>query len=698
MSKEPDKQEEAGTEATPAKTAEGSFYEAKFGIEAMQSEPYENGFTWRAVLGAIFVAFVMLPGVIFMGLMIGQDLGGAAEWVTIILFVELARRSFIVLKKQELYMLKYTVGSLSSIQGGMAVGGGVFAWMVVNRYFRNSEAFHNFGIADEVPDWFAPFGDAAYAPFTDLSVWGPVIGVLVGSMVLSKITQLMLGFLAYKITADVEKLPFPMAPVHAEGAIALAETSQDKGKKNFRQYCFSVGIMCGAVFGLFYVAVPTITNAVFGKTYQLLPIPFWDLTTSYEGFLTWLFGRTMGGGTMGISLNLGLLFVGFVLPWRIVIGMIVTNSLVQFLINPYLYHLGRMPHWSPGKDAIQTHVAAQVDVYLSFGIGTALAIFMVGLFGMVKGLLKYSREKQAGATGLDISKLWTQDKARGDPPTWLALLLWVGASILFVLLSNHLINSGLEEEANRFPILWLVGFAFVVSPLQTYINARMSGIAGQQVGLPMVAQAAIFASGTRRVNVWFAPMPLFNYGSQADRYREVQLTRTKFTSIFKAELFVFPLLLFASFIFWSYILGLGPVPSENYPYVQKFWPQFAQMRALWASSMQEGNSLLLQSLNVNYILAGLGVAAAAFSGFGLAGISSQYIYGGLSAMMSYPHTVMMIFIGACVGRFVLRKRFGTEKWQNFAPILAVGFGAGLGLIGMLSIAINFLWVSIGTNY
>jgi hypothetical protein len=30
--------------------------------------------------------------------------------------------------------------------------------------------------------------------------------------------------------------------------------------------------------------------------------------------------------------------------------------------------------------------------------------------------------------------------------------------------------------------------------------------------------------------------------------------------------------------------------------------------------------------------------------------------------------------------------------------LAVGFGVGMGLVGMFSIAMNFLWVSIGIRY
>ncbi|HKJ89724.1 MAG TPA: hypothetical protein VJ960_01225, partial [Oceanipulchritudo sp.] len=152
MSESPEKGASKAT-SKPKQEKEEAFYDASFSIEAIQNEPYENGFTWRTVLGALFICFVMLPGVIFMGLMIGQDLGTAAEWVTIILFVEIARRSFITLRKQELYILKYTATQLTHVTGGMMLGGGIFAWLIWNRYMRNSEAFHSFGIAHEVADW-----------------------------------------------------------------------------------------------------------------------------------------------------------------------------------------------------------------------------------------------------------------------------------------------------------------------------------------------------------------------------------------------------------------------------------------------------------------------------------------------------------------------------------------------------------------
>lgn len=682
------------TPPTPkAKKKSDAFYDAKFGIEAMQSEPCENGFTWRTVIGALFIAFVMLPGIIFMGLMIGEDMGTAADWVVIILFVEIARRSFMTLRKQELYILKYTVGSLSSISGSVALGGGIFAWMVYNRFLRNSEEFANFGIAHEVPNWWAPYGDDAFIGGFLAPIWWPVLTVTILTMILNKLTQLSLGFLAYKVTVDVEKLPFPLAPIQAEGAIALAESSQDKDKKGFRQYCFSIGVMIGAAFGLIYAAVPILTGAFFGRPQHLIPIPFLDLTVALQ--------HIFPGAIIGITLNMGLLFTGFVLPWRIAVGMIFSSIFFKIFFNTFLQRMGWLPSWSEGKDAIATQVADTLDFYLSFGIGSSFAVFAVGVFGMVKAVTAYKKKKanqEDVGDGVDLSKFWERNRDRGDPPTAVMLCIWAISAMSFVMLSNHLINGDLQPGDKPFSILWLMGFAFIWTPINTYINARMSGIAGQSAGVPFVFESAIFASGYRKVNIWFAPLPLNNYGNTADMFRVCELTRTKFTSIFKAELFIFPLMLVASFIFWSYITGLGPIPSDQYPFVQKFWPMHAQMRALWASGMQEGQSLLLDALKLPVILGAFGVACAAFATFGWLGISAQYIYGFLASANGYPHNAIMIFIGACIGRYVLAKKFGRERWQNFAPILAVGFGAGMGLVGMLAIAINFLWASIGANY
>ena len=79
---------------------------------------YEDGFTKPAILGVLFVAFIMIPGNMYLNLMVGGNLGAAAEWVTIILFAEVTKRSFITLKRQEVYLLYYVAAGLIAAEHG----------------------------------------------------------------------------------------------------------------------------------------------------------------------------------------------------------------------------------------------------------------------------------------------------------------------------------------------------------------------------------------------------------------------------------------------------------------------------------------------------------------------------------------------------------------------------------------------------
>ena len=69
------------------------------------ADEFIDGFSWRTVFGALFIGLIMMPGAIYLSLVAGQGMGPAAEWVTIILFMEVARRSYQTLKKQEIYLL-----------------------------------------------------------------------------------------------------------------------------------------------------------------------------------------------------------------------------------------------------------------------------------------------------------------------------------------------------------------------------------------------------------------------------------------------------------------------------------------------------------------------------------------------------------------------------------------------------------------
>src|SRR6185369_7656556 len=123
-----------------------------------------------------------------------------------------------------------------------------------------------------------------------------------------------------------------------------------------------------------------------------------------------------------------------------------------------------------------------------------------------------------------------------------------------------------------FPLWLLVFFGLFWSPLNSYISARMIGLTGRGVAFPYLQEASVVATGYQRVDVWYAPLPVADYGWAAQRFREVELTGTKFTSILKAEALMFPLVIVASFLFWSFFWNSTSVPSAQFPYAQKFWP------------------------------------------------------------------------------------------------------------------------------
>jgi hypothetical protein len=119
-------------------------------------DTYTDGFDSRSIAGAVFVGFVMMPGAIYLSLVAGVTLGQAAEWTTIILFSEIARRSFVRLNRAQIYILFYIASSLTGLVGGQMLSGGVFAQAIWLQYFVRSQAAKNLGIADKIPGWVVP--------------------------------------------------------------------------------------------------------------------------------------------------------------------------------------------------------------------------------------------------------------------------------------------------------------------------------------------------------------------------------------------------------------------------------------------------------------------------------------------------------------------------------------------------------------
>ncbi|MBN60308.1 MAG: peptide transporter [Gemmatimonadetes bacterium] len=633
---------------------------------------FEPGFNIKTLWAALFVGFIMLPGAIYLGLVTGQSMAGGAEWVTLILFIEIAKRSFVRLRPQEVIILYWVAGGLVMMGGKLGTGaelfGGPFGGLIWDQYLIQSPQAD--GLHQHIPDWVVPpRGSPALEGRSFLHPdWIKPIALLLTVIVMMKINSLSLGYVLFRITNDIEKLPYPLATVQAGGATALAESSGQR--EGWRWEVFSIGAFIGIVWGLFYVVIPTVSGIFLTETVTILPIPFIDLTVSLKEMLP--------AGIMGIGTDLGHVMVGFVLPFWIVVGSFAAAFLVNLLINPLLYSFEVLHTWEPGMSAIPTQIANSFDFWLSFTIGGAIVVAAMGFW-----MVGTTMWKMRGAQREDRETLPAN---RGDIPIPVALGIWALSTLGFVVLVWWLVPG--------FP--WWISalFGFVWTPIYSYIGARMIGLTGspQGVSFPYLREGSFYLSGYQGAAVWFAPIPMFNWGYEAAAFKQLELTRTHFGSIFKLAAVTLLIMFVCSFIFWSFIWKLGPIPSSAYPYVQKFWPFHATMQAFWAKSTlaEGGNELIKTIIRWEYVLTGIVGSAGLLGVLSLLKWPVALFYGFIGGVGAWPHFLLPNFIGAMLGRYYFQQRFGENRWRAYTPILLAGYSCGMGLVGMSSIALALI--------
>ncbi len=652
-----------------------------------EDAPFEEGFGWKTIWATMFVGLVMLPGAIYLGLVTGQSMAGASEWVTIILFLEIAKRSFVRLKTQEILIIYWVAAGLLGIGVKLGTGahlyGGPFGGLIWDQYLIQSPAAK--GLDKYIPNWVTPSLESpVYAERTFVHPdWALPVLILFLVMIVNQTARLSFGYVMFRITSDIEQLPFPLEPVHARGVTALAETSSKT--EGWRWRVFSTGTCIGLVWGLLYVVVPTLSGIFLTETVQVLPIPFIDFTAEVKTILP--------AAVFGLGTDLGHLLLGFVLPFYVVVGSFIGAVLGNLVINPLLYlHTDVLSRWAPGMTAIPARISNSFDFWLSFGIGTSMVIALTGFYMVGKTLLE--QRKVQRETGHHSAKISMEDlpEGRGDIGMKWPLVLWVLASFAAIGLCQWLVP--------EFHWGWLVFFAFIYTPISSYIGARMIGLTGSPYGasIPFIREAAILLSGYKGVAVWFAPIPLHDHGLAVRSFKQLELTKTKIGSYVKMVAVTSVVIFLCSFIFYEFIWRLGPIPSSTYPYVQLFWPFEATMQTMWLKSTlppgevqgAAGLDLLLDIIKPKYI--GVGLVAGGLLYMVLVAIKVPVLafFGFVNGLAQWPHFVILNFAGAMLGRYHFSKRFGESKWNAYAPILLAGYSCGMGLIGMTSIAVALI--------
>jgi hypothetical protein len=637
--------------------------------QRVEQTTFEEGFTLKTLIGAIFIALFMLPGGMYLGLVAGQGVGDAAEWVTIVLFAEVARRSYSPLRKQEIYILFYIAASLTAVvNADRGLGGGPFSHLIWNAYFTSSPA--SAPISGQIPTWAVP--GASSGGIVNRELWHPdwliPIVLLVVTELCGRLSWMGMGYALFRITSDVEKLPFPYAPVAASGATALSEA----GSESWRWGIFSTGTVIGLMFGFVYIGIPVITGTLFGQSFEIFPIPFADYTTNVENILP--------AAIVGLSFSLGNILMGFVLPFEILAGAAFASVLGMIVMNPILYHAGLLPNYHKGSDALVTKLSVDMDFWLSIGIGINIAIAILGI-GLVMSSVRaakiHRRERNFSLA---------PPPGRGDLPLYMAIGAWLFATAILIILCRVLVPS--------FPVWISVFFGLIWSPFNSYISARMIGITGRGISFPYLKEASIVTSGYQRVDVWYAPMPLADHGGVAQRFREVELTGTKFTSILKAEAVMFPLILVSSFLFWSFFWNSNALPNAAFPYAQRFWPIQAQSSAV----IQQINiprtdgtqNYFMNAIKPLYIAFGTIGGLVSYGIFTLFKLPLLFFYGFAGGLGLFPANTIPQLFGAWIGRRFMARKYGAENWARYAPVLLAGFSCGTGLLSLVAIAIALI--------
>ena len=628
---------------------------------------FEDGFSLSSLLGTLFVALIMVPGALYMELVAGMGIGGAAQWVTVLLFVEVAKRANAKLSRAQLFVLFY--------MSGLIVGQSVHGTLLFTQFVVRSDAAVSYGISELIPKWVAP-SNLDELPRTFMhKAWLPVIGLMFFRAVFGRFDNMVMGYGLFRLTSDIERLPFPMAPLGAQGILAVAEqvegTAKDTGSTmRWRMFCIGAG--AGMVFGLIYMALPTLTGAYFGNPVMVFPIPFADFTPFTQ--------RILPGVATGLSFQLDHFITGMVLPFYAMLGSFI-GLVITFIANPILYRFGKLPTWKPGDDTLVTLFSNNIDFYFSFGIGISLAIAGYGFLSIYRSI----REKK-----LAHEEAIPTPKGRGDIPSKFIFIIYLVSVMSYILVSGWLVNW------HRGVIVVLMFFGFLYTPIISYVTAKLEGLAGQVIEIPFIRELSFILSGYKGVAIWFLPVPQANYGTMTVTYKHMELLGCRFTSMWKSQLILFPIVFISMLCFSSFIWGMAQVPSAIYPYTQKMWEFTAKNACLVYSATLGEYSPFQEALNGWRVLIGLGLGGGCIWLLDFCGAPIMLLLGvvrGLGQVM--PHSVIPNFVGALIGRFYFQKRYGRE-WRKMIPVVGAGFFVGGGLVSILSIGFVFLLRSVTT--
>lgn len=634
---------------------------------------FQRGLTWRSFLSIIFSVFILLPASMYLNLAAGV---GISMLVTTIFFTELFALFGSNLTKQETYITFIIAWIASLIPSGgsfyntMAMGN--FLDFVYRAYFVNSiytQAFIDPATQRPlnyvIPSWWAPsYGSGAYSSRSLLHPeW--FFPILLGIMLLLLyiMQEFALTLMSSYLYVEVEKLPFPYAQIDAQTCIILSERPPDQIK------IFTFCMLGGIIYGTILYLLPTLS----GGAFQIIPIPWIDLTTGFYGI-----ENVLPGALLGIGTDIMLFANGFLLPLHIVTCMLIGSIAIWVFGNWFTraFFQQVFPEWAgewvKGMSLGLVYQRSLVRVWLGPQIAFTLAISALLMTREGKSIINSFKRLLRSSTLVREIGYW---------PLPRILAVYFISSFISILIFYIFVP--------RFPlwiaILYSLGWGFISG----MISSRGTAETGNPISIPYVWQGIVLLSGYKGVEPWFISPVAGGIISPwwTASVKACYLTETKISDFFKSIFLGYALIMVSSFIFSSFFWSIAPIPSSVYPMSLINWPVTAITQSMWITG--EISAFKPQVIWASFIGMIIFLSAGEFlRTYTSIPFSAISIVVGTTML---PTSTIPLFIGSAIGWLFLRKVYGEEWWMRYRAIISGGLSVGESLVIAISVALMLIF-------
>jgi hypothetical protein len=616
------------------------------------SSLFMKGLTWRSLLALGYIVFVFQPGLAYLHLITGSlPLMGAIQWATILLFIEVCSITGSPMSMSEAIIIYLGAGQTMKYWWFLAPELGALShpgW-IYEAYFKYSPYATAFGISNQIPAFYSPSYETFIARSFFSPEWTPILMNTIAFYIAAMFGDICLTVIAYILYVRVENLPFPTASPVVQATETLIQ--RDWKRLGFLAATSSFA----AVYGLVLYVLPLLGRVLWGTSMSFIPIPWVDLNIYVQ--------RVLRGSSFGIATDLAIFTFGFILPFKVPLGMLI-GSLGIYLFGNYILVENNITEF-----AVRYRYGLEIQAAWQQSVLYAWAMPIIGL-GIAVGVMPLILHPNLIIRTFGTLKRLKTESPLGISMWWLVLLFIAGTVGLSIY------DWWLAPDIS---ILVLI-FLNIIWPFASMIIVARAQALGVTLNVPYVREMTFKATGYSGINAWF--VPLYSPSPVAESFKICEMTKTKLTDYILAQYIIFPIALIFGFFFMQSFWSLAPIPSSVYPGVQYTWPVLATFQGLFISP-QGGEYFVAPRILYGFLGGAVMYAIGDRLGF------SSTVIGIASGTMSPPPNAVSTFIGAVIAQIIARK-MGKDWWNRYRGIMFAGVLLGEGLIVVVGCAIAII--------